>query len=481
MRARTRLGQLVRGAVVAIALLSTSAPMGARPQAVDGRLPTDAQRPNIVLIYIDDMGWRDLGVQGSAYYDTPNIDQLAAEGMRFTNAYANAPNCAPSRAALLSGQYAPRTGIYTVGSAERGRAENRKLVPVTNRETLDLNVVTLAESLSAAGYTTGQIGKWHLGGTGWLPTDQGFSWAIGGDHQGSPPSHRFPYRRAGRSLPGLETGKDGEYLSDRLTDEAIGFVERHQSDPFFLYLSHYGVHTPIQGRSDLIERFRDKPGSNGHDNPEYAAMVGAVDDGVGRLLDTLTRLELASNTIVIFTSDNGGFGPVTSMAPLRGSKGMIYDGGIRVPLIVRWPGRVTAGSVTHDPVIATDFYPTFLNVTGAKPPAGQVLDGRNILQVLTASGALPTRDLFWHIPVYLEADRSVTGPWRTTPASAIRRGDYKLVHFFEDQRWELYNLAEDISESRDLSTLMPERTAELRVALEAWWAETDAFIPRPKL
>ena len=434
---------------------------------------------NIVLIYVDDLGWRDLGVQGSTYYETPNIDRLAAEGMRFTNAYANAPNCAPSRAALMSGQYAPRTGVYTVGSAARGRAPDRKLVPVENQTELDLGVVTIAEALSDAGYVTGHVGKWHLGGSGHLPADQGFDWAVGGDHQGSPPSYSYPYERGERALPGLEEGTEGEYLSDRLTSEAIGFLEENHEDPFFLYLSHYSVHTPIQGRPDLVEHYREKAGSGGHGNPEYAAMVHAVDEGVGRLMDALDRLDLAENTLVMFYADNGGFGPVTSMAPLRGSKGMLYEGGIREPLIARWPGWIVAGTTTDVPVIGTDFYPTLLELAGAPAPAGQTLDGRSFLAVLDGASA-PDRDLFWHFPAYLEADRSVSGPWRTTPVSAIRRGDLKLIHFFEDGRSELYDLGADISESHDLAMEMPERTAELKAALESWWAETDAYVPRAR-
>lgn len=456
--------------------------LAALPLAIPG-LQAGAQGgpplPNIVFIYVDDLGWRDLSVQGSRYYETPNVDRLATQGLRFAAAYSNAPNCAPSRAALLSGQYAPRTGIYTVGPADRGEAANRKLVPVENRVTLDLGVVTVAEVLSAAGYATGHVGKWHLGGPGFLPTNQGFQWAIGGDAAGAPPSHHYPYGRGERSLPGLEEGVAGEYLADRLTDEAIGFLERHRNGPFFLYLSHYGVHTPIQGRADLVAGYASKPGADGHDNPEYAAMIGAVDAGVGRLLEALDRLDLAANTMVIFYSDNGGFGPATSMAPLRAAKGSLYEGGIRVPLVIRWPGRVRAGTVTDVPVIGTDFYPTFLEMAGARPPVGQPMDGRSLLPLLTG-GTLPERDLFWHFPAYLEADQSTMGPWRTTPVSVVRRGGYKLMHFFEDDRWELYDLDRDVAESRNLANERPAQVSALRTTLQAWWAETGAFLPRPK-
>jgi arylsulfatase A-like enzyme len=418
-----------------------------------------------------------LSVQGSRYYETPHIDRLAAEGMRFTNAYASAPNCAPSRAALLSGQYGPRTGIYTVGSAERGRAELRALVPVANETRLSLDVVTLAETLTEAGYVTGHAGKWHLGGDGFLPNDQGFEWSVAGDERGSPPGYFYPYERGGRSLPDLEEGQEGEYLADRLIDESIRFIEQQSDAPFFLYLSHYSVHTPIQAKPELVERYVDRAPSDGHGNPTYAAMVQSVDEGVGRIVDTLERLGLSENTVVIFYSDNGGFGPVTSMAPLRGSKGMLYEGGIRVPLIVRWPGRVRRGSVTEVPVIGTDFYPTFAEIASADLVADHVLDGTSFLPLLTQSGEIPARDLMWHFPAYLQSDASVAGPWRTTPASAIRRGAYKLIHFFEDDRWELYDLSRDTAESNDLSLEMPDITDELRDALRSWWHETGAFIP----
>tara|TARA_B100001123_G_C15277221_1_gene1012635 strand:- start:671 stop:2080 length:1410 start_codon:yes stop_codon:yes gene_type:complete len=433
--------------------------------------------PNIILIYVDDLGWNDLGVQGSRYYETPNIDHLATQGMRFTDAYANAPNCAPSRAALLSGQYAPRTGIYTVGAADRGPTEIRALVPVANQTELSLDVVTLAETLAEAGYATGHAGKWHLGGEGFLPVDHGFEWSIAGDEQGSPPNYFYPYKRGQRFLRDLEEGREDEYLADRLVDESVLFIQREANNPFFLYLSHYSVHTPIQGKPGIAARYADKAGVDGQDNPTYAAMVQSVDEGVGRIIDTLDQLGLTENTVLIFYSDNGGFGPATSMVPLRGSKGMLYEGGIRVPLIVRWPGYVEPGSVTTESIIGTDFYPTLAEIAGVTLRSDHILDGSSFLPVLTETGEIQSRDLIWHFPAYLEADRSVSGPWRTTPASAIRRGSYKLIYFFEEGRSELYDLTKDVSESDDLSLRMPEVTAELLTALMVWWEETQAFIP----
>ena len=434
--------------------------------------------PNIILIYIDDLGWRDAGVLGSAYYETPNIGQLAADGMLFTNAYANAPNCAPSRASLLTGRYPPRHGIYTVNSAARGEATLRRLIPVENRTDLDTGLATIAEVLRMAGYVTGQVGKWHLGGAGSLPIDHGFDWAVAGNHLGHPPSYFFPYENATTRVPDLgDSGHEGEYLTDRLTTEAVGFIRTNRDRPFFLFLSHYAVHTPIQGKTDLVAHYRSKATAGGHADPAYAAMVHSVDESVGRILRVLDELDIADNTVVVFHSDNGGFGPVTSMDPLRGSKGMLYEGGIRVPLIVRWPGRIEAGSRSDSPVIGIDLFPTFLDIADTGPSTVEGLDGRSLLPLLQHQGDLPERPLYWHFPAYLEADRSVSGPWRTTPASAIRLGRYKLLTFFEDQRVELYDLAADVGERQDLSLALPDVTAALHGRLTSWWAQVGAWIP----
>ena len=434
-------------------------------------------RPNFVLIYVDDLGWRDLGVTGSEFYETPNIDTLASQGIRFTHAYSNAPNCAPARASLLSGLYPPRHGVYTVGSSERGDARLRKLLAVENQTELDLDIVTIAEALAPHGYVSGHVGKWHLGGPGFLPDAQGFAWAVGGDASGLPPSYFHPYAGGGRSLPDLGDGAEGEYLTDRLTDEAIRFLDTHHDRPFFLYMSHYGVHTPLQAKADLGRRYRNRPAASGHDNPTYAAMIHSVDEGVGRLLQRLDELDLSDETIVMFFSDNGGFGPATSMTPLRGSKGMLYEGGIRVPLIIRWPDTIRAGAVSDAPVIGVDLFPTMLAAAGIAPPPGVRLDGVDLTPLLSGSGQLPDRPLFWHFPAYLEADVSVPGPWRTTPAAAVRIGAHKLITFFEDGRNELYDLAEDPGETRDLFAEAPQRAAELRASLERWWEETAAWIP----
>lgn len=429
-----------------------------------------AKRPNIVFILIDDMGWKDLGFMGSRYYETPHIDRLAKQGMVFTDAYTCGPNCAPTRACLMSGQYSPRHGIYTVGSAERGRTQLRKLIPIRNRTVLDEDIVTLAESLKAAGYVTASMGKWHLGPD---PKTQGFDLNVGGNKSGSPRGGYFsPYRN-----PQLNNGPRGEYLTDRLTDEAVRFLKKQRDKPFFLYLPHYAVHTPIQAKADLIARYRRKKPQGGHNNPTYAAMVDSVDQSVGRILQTLDELELAENTVVIFSSDNGGYGPATSMKPLRGSKGMLYEGGIRVPLIVRWPGRVAAGSRCDVPVITVDFYPTLLELTRSPAPRKQILDGESLLPLLLGTGDLRREALYWHFPAYLQAYRGITGPFRTRPAGAIRSGDYKLIEFFEDGRLELYNLQNDIGEQQNLAGKQPQIVKKLHAKLKSWRKSIGAPVP----
>ncbi|MFQ5735023.1 MAG: sulfatase, partial [Planctomycetaceae bacterium] len=277
--------------------------------------------PNVVFFLIDDLGWKDAGFMGSRFYDTPNVDRMARQGMVFTDAYSNGPNCAPTRACLMSGQYSPRHGIYTVGRSARGSAPFRKLIPTPNRTVLADKVVTLAESLKGAGYVTAHMGKWHLGADA---KTQGFDVNIGGNRSGSPRGGYFsPYRN-----PQLPDGPKGEYLTDRLTDEALKFLDANREKPFFLYLAHYAVHTPIQAKPDLTAKYRKRKADKYHNNAKYAAMIDSVDQSVGRVLKKLDDLKLADDTIVIYTSDNGGHGPVTSMHPLRGSKGMLYEGGV---------------------------------------------------------------------------------------------------------------------------------------------------------
>ena len=430
-------------------------------------------KPNIVFIYADDLGWKDAGFMGSKYYETPAIDALAGSGMVFTNAYANAPNCAPSRAALMSGLYAPRTGIYTVGSSKRGKSKYRKIIPVKNKTILDTSFVTIAEVLKKNGYATASVGKWHLGeGELTGPLGQGFDMNVGGWHLGHPRSYFSPYRN--RFLP---DGPKGEYLTDRLTAEALKFIESNKDKPFFLYFPHYAVHTPLQAKKELTEYFKNKKPDGGQKNPVYAAMVKSLDESVGRIMKKLRDLGLEKNTIVIFTSDNGGYGPATSMAPLRGSKGMLYEGGIREPFVVVWKGKINAGALSDYPIIGTDLYPTITSLTNSRLPSGIPFDGID-LKELFLKGKIPgKRALFWFFPAYLENYRGMKGLWRTTPAAAVRYGNWKLIRYFEDDREELYNLQKDIGEKHDLAGVEAAKREELSGMLDEWIKSTNAPVP----
>ncbi|NQT13606.1 MAG: sulfatase-like hydrolase/transferase, partial [Planctomycetes bacterium] len=443
-----------------------------------------AEKPNIVLIVADDLGWTDLGCFGSKYYRTPNVDRLAATGMKFTAAYSCGPNCAPTRACLMSGLYTPRHGIYTVGSGARGKAEFRKLKPAENRTTLDPSFVTVAEALRASGYATAHFGKWHLGACGHAgPKEQGFDFNFGGNQSGSPRSYFSPYRN-----PQLPDGPKGESLTDRLSEEVVAFVEQHRSQPFFVYLPYYAVHTPLQAKKELAAQYEERKPVGGHTNPVYAAMIETMDTGIGRILETLDRLGIAEETVVVFTSDNGGVGgyrdagvegggEITSQAPLRGGKGMLYAGGVRVPMIVRWPGVTAPGSSSTTPVTSVDVFPTLAEIADAERP--KRLDGVSIVPLLRSPQAVIDRDaLYWHFPGYLQAS-SPKGTWRTTPAGAIRYGDWKLIEFLEDGRLELFHLADDIGETRDLAQSNRVKAEELHAKLATWRKEVEAPMPTP--
>jgi arylsulfatase A-like enzyme len=434
------------------------------------------RRPNIVFILADDLGWTDVGCMGSHYYETPAIDRLAREGMKFT-AYANCQNCAPTRAALMSGQYPPRTGIYTVGSLERGDAKFRKMNVPQNQTNLPLDRMTVADALKAAGYKTGLFGKWHLGSGPYHPAKRGFEQAIVsmGRHFDFVTDPKVAY-------------PDGTYLADFLSEQALRFIEDNRQQPFFLYLPHFGVHTPLQAKKELIAKYEKKAAAGGHKDPVYAAMIDSVDQSVGRILAKLDEWKLAEQTVVIFSSDNGGVGgyeaagvkakSITHNAPLRGGKGMLYEGGVRVPFIVRWPGVVPKGSVCDEPTIHVDIFPTFLEVANAPAPK-QTLDGVSLVPLWKSpKGRLAREAIYAHFPGYLEGDGA--GSWRTTPASSIRAGDFKLLEFFEDGRFELYNLREDVGEQHNLAEKQPEKVKELHQKLVAWRKMIGAALPTPK-
>ncbi|MDP7275968.1 MAG: sulfatase [Planctomycetaceae bacterium] len=457
---------------LAVALLAPTAP---------------ASPPNIILFVADDLGWTDLACFGSGYYRTPNIDRLARTGIRFTAAYTCGPNCAPTRACLMSGQYSPRHGIYTVSTGARGQAKFRKLIPVVNRTVLDTGILTLAERLQSAGYATAHFGKWHLGPPPQAgPRQQGFDINFGGNKTGSPRGGYFsPYKN-----PQLKDGPPGENLTDRLATEAHNVIRQHVRNfprkPFFVYLPFYAVHTPIQAKQKLAAEYAKRKPAGGHGNPKYAAMVETMDAGVGRVLATIDELKLTGETVVIFTSDNGGLGgygalggstgrSITDNAPLRGGKGMLYEGGIRVPLIARWPGQTRAGATCSTPIITVDFYPTLAEIAGTTLPADQVADGVSFTPLLRG-GSLPDRSLFWHFPGYLQANAR-KGTWRTTPAGAVRSGDWKLIEFFEDGRRELYHTGRDIGETRDLAADQPDVANSLFATLQAWRTRVKAPLP----
>ncbi|WP_215225394.1 sulfatase [Echinicola shivajiensis] len=442
--------------------------------------------PNIVFILVDDLGWADLACYGSDFYETPNIDALAKQGMRFTSAYAASPVCSPTRAAIMTGKYPSSVNItdWIPGQDPKGR----KLLGPQDRNELALEEITIAELLKNECYKTFFAGKWHLGDKGFFPEDQGFDINIGGNHKGSPVSYYSPYHN-----PQLEDGPEGEYLSDRLVDESIKFMESAKEDPFLLYLSFYNVHTPIQANKKYVEHFRKKAekleeiADSGfrmehdgltklrQDNFEYASMIAAMDENVGRLMDKLEELGLDENTLVVFTSDNGGLSTLqnnrkapTSNEPLRAGKGWCYEGGIRVPLIIKGPG-ITPNSTSEEPVISIDFYNTIseaVNVSKDKIPEN---DGTSLMPLLKGNKSLDREGLYFHYPHYHGS------AWE--PGAAVRKGDYVYIEFYEDEKVELYNIKEDLEETNDLSSKMPEKVAELKTVLNEFHEKTGAQFP----
>ena len=440
------------------------------------------RKPNIVLVLIDDYGWADTGCYGSTYHRTPNIDALAARGMRFTDAYAAAPVCSPTRAALMTGKHPARLRI-TDWLPGRGDMPAQKLARPIIQQVLPLAETTLAEALKQAGYATASIGKWHLGGKGFEPQRQGFDLNLTGDHTGTPLSYFAPYQRDGRFMPGLETAPAGEYLPDRLADEAERFIEQNNDKPFFLYLPHYSVHIPMKAKAELIAKYRALPKpASGQNNPVYAAMIESMDDSIGRLTRKLEQLGLSDDTVFIFTADNGGLAtpegldtPATTNAPLRAGKGYLYEGGIRVPLIVTWPKRIKAGSVNRTPVYSADLFATAVEIAGLKNTTG--VDALSLLPLLTGRGSFKRDALYWHYPHY--SNQSINGGHLDQPGAAIRQGDYKLIEFFQDNHVELYDLKRDLGEQNDLAKSRPQQSKQLRQKLAVWRQAVNAQIMTP--
>ncbi len=425
----------------------------------------DRDPPNVVLILIDDLGWKDLGVYGSRFYETPNIDKLAAEGMRFTNAYSACPVCSPSRASILTGKnpaHLKFTGHITSIGKHR-YPEDGKIIPPADRMYVDPDETMIPEILKDRGYKTASIGKWHVGDSDeYFPLQQGFDINVAGYEHGSPPTYWGPYEKDQDWNPvikNLDRRLAGEYLTDRLTDEAISFVEKNKNQPFFLYLAHYAVHTPLEAPDSLVKKYEEKlTHFSEQKDAVYGAMIENMDWNVGRLLDFLEKANLDNNTIVIFCSDNGGEGKVTNNFPLKNGKGFLYEGGIRIPLIVKWPGVTEAGSFSDEPVITDDLLPTIADMTGADTPTD--IDGRSLTDVLRSNGKTARDMLAWYYPHY--------SPQAKTPGYAIRMGDFKLIEHYDPERIELFNISQDIGEQNDLSIAMPEKVREMKKAFQNW-------------
>lgn len=450
-----------------------------------------ADRPNVVVFLADDLGQRDLGCYGSTFYETPHLDRLASQGARFTDAYAACPVCSPTRASLMTGQWPQRLGITDYIGAPLTPEQwkrNTQLLPAPYADRLPLDAPTLAKAMKAAGYATFFAGKWHLGPEGWWPENQGFDINRGGHDRGGPYGGKKYFSPYGN--PRLTDGPDGEHLPDRLAAETAAFIEANRDRPFFAYYSFYDVHTPLMAREDLKKKYeakrdrlglQEKWGREGErdvrlvqEHAVYAGMVEAMDQAVGRVLAKLDELGLADNTLVIFTSDNGGLstseGWPTSNLPLRGGKGWLYEGGIREPFIARWPAVIKAGAVVSDPISSPDLFTTLLDITGSSPLPGQKLDGVSLMPAFQGK-PLPERSLFWHYPHY--------GNQGGAPGAAIRRGDWKLIEWYEDNRVELFNLASDLAEQQDRAAMEPATVERLRSELKSWQQEVGARFPIP--
>lgn len=442
---------------------------------------------NVILILADDLGWSDLEAYGNRYHETPNLDLLAKESVLFTNAYASAPVCSPTRASILTGKYPATLNLtdWIPGRQHtKGILRTDQLIPPNFEQQLVLGEYTLAEVLKSHGYVTANIGKWHLGDSDFYPEHQGFDINVTGNHNGSPPSYFYPYESKWKKEYRFEeleaNGKEGEYLTDRLTNEAIDFVKQHKDSSFFLYLPHYAVHTPLMAKDSLIKYYKNKAKGlpdGVFNNPIYAAMIHSLDEGVGRIMDILKQMGIDDNTIIIFTSDNGGLAvkegkntPATISAPLRQGKGYLGEGGIRVPLIVKWPEVSETGS-TDQMVGSVDILPTILEGLNILLPQATTIDGESFLNNLGENSETRNKPLYWHYPHYSNQGGR--------PSGAIREGDYKLIEYYEDSRIELFDLEEDLGETNNLAEKFPEKTRELFEKLKAWRVKVKANMPAP--
>ncbi len=451
----------------AVLLLATIVPLAATASEPAAK----PSRPNIIFIMIDDLGWADLAFQGNKLIDTPHLDRMAKQGMRFTDAYAAAPVCSPSRAAILTGKSPARLHL-TTHIPDRFVPDDGRPLPADTLDYLPAEHVTVAERLRAVGYRTAFMGKWHLAGksgrqgigdTKYYPEQQGFEMNLGGCALGGPPTFFDPFR-----IHNLESRQPGQYLPDRLAEEAIAFIRAHRKQPFLLFLWNYTVHWPMEAKPELVEKYSKREGL-GLKDPRYGAKVEAMDASIGKILAALDKLEMAEETLVIFTSDNGGYSGVADNRPLREGKGYLYEGGMRVPLLVRWPGVVAPNSVCRVPVIGTDFYATLLGAAGLS--LEEASDGESLMPLLKQTGSLKRTAIHFHYPNYAWHMDNRLG-------SVIREGDFKLIERFDDGSIELYNVVDDISETRELSEQMPEKAADLKRKLHAWRLESGALMPK---
>lgn len=436
-------------------------------------------QPNIIFVMADDLGWADVGFNGAKFYETPNIDKMRAAGMAFSSAYPGASNCMPSRSCIMSGMYVPRTQMWTPGGLAKGETRFMKLlVPrrddkkghgiIPSKLSLQPAVMSVAEVLNSAGYRTARFGKWHLG-----DDTQGFHVSdAGGDGKGG----------SGKFYGNVD-------VAERLTDRTVEFINENKKQPFFIYLCHWDVHTPIRARREVVAKYQQKLKRETWDrqwNPTYAAMIEAVDTSIGRVRNAVEEAGLAKNTLIVFTSDNGGSSGATWCEPLKGAKGAFYEGGIRVPTCMTWPGVIAPGSTCDVPITGVDLMPSAADLAGARLPRKQPVDGRSWVPLLAGKKALTDRAIFWHYPLYLAGGTynqvvpihgTEQNYWRATPCSVIRKGDWKLIQFFEDNSIQLYNLKSDIGEETDLSTAEPKQAQALLKELQAWQKKTKAAIP----
>ena len=434
----------------------------------------DKEKPNVVLIVADDLGWSDLSYMGSTYYETPNIDKLSKSGMTFYNGYASSANCAPSRASMLTGKYHPFHGIYSVKNSDRGNKKTRKIIPIKTKTKLELEYFILPEMLKSKGYSTGHFGKWHMGPKGYYPEQMGFDINIGGNEHGGPGSYFSPYK-----YPNMSNGPKDEYLTDRIGDEVVKFIEKNKENNFFAYVPFFSVHTPIQSKSEYEKKYRNKESNEYHNREDYAGMIQSLDENIGKILEKIDKLNLSKNTLIIFTSDNGGIKAISNQYPLRAGKGSYYEGGIKVPMIFSWPEKIQAGSTSNERVSNIDFYPTIKKIIGYNKTID--LDGEDLTPIFN-SKALKKRELYFHFPIYLEPynvhlDSGSDPLFRTRPGSVIIKDNWKLHHYYEDNNFELYNLENDISESKNLININKEKKAELLKDLNNWRSKNNAPIP----